>query len=343
MHCHDSIMRYYRGVQPLFVITERILESVSRVERVLGRYEGMHHPRPSPALRRSSRVKTIQGSLAIEGNTLTEEQITAILEGKRVVGPKAEILEVQNAAAAYDKLAQWNPFVLNDLLQAHHVLMNGLVKGAGQWRSGAVGVMKGSQVTHIAPPADRVPYLMKDLVAALRQDSKLHPLVLGSIFHYELEFIHPFEDGNGRIGRLWHTLILTRYHGLFAHVPVESIIKGRQSEYYSALEQCDQAGASTVFIEFAMDAIREALEETVALVAGKPVTAERRMELAAEHFQDRTFARQDYMKLFPSLSTATASRDLKSACEQGLARKQGDKAKAQYRFLLSTRSGSRES
>lgn len=319
-------------MQPPYAITPQILDKISRVERLLGRYEGLNHPKPSPALRRASRVKTIQGSLAIEGNTLTVEQITAILEGRRVMGPKSEIREVKNAITAYDRLAEWKPFVLKNLLEGHRVLMSGLIESAGQWRKGAVGIMKGSQVTHLAPPADRVPYLMKDLVTELRKESKLHPLVLGSIFHYELEFIHPFEDGNGRIGRLWHTLILLRYHDLFAHVPVESIIKARQSEYYSVLEHCDNAGESTAFIEFSLDAVREALEETVMLVASKPVTVERRLELAAENFKQKTFVRQDYMKLFPSISTATASRDLKVACEKRLIIKQGDKAKTQYRF-----------
>ena len=320
-------------MRPPYTLSPGILQKISLVERLLGRYEGLNHPKPSPTLRRSSRVKTIQSSLAIEGNTLTLEQVTAILEGKRVMGPKNEIREVQNAVAAYERLDRWKPFVLKDLPQAHRVLMNGLVDTAGQWRRGAVGVMKGSQVAHLAPPADRVPFLMKDLVSALRSESSIHPLILGAVFHYELEFIHPFEDGNGRIGRLWHTLILTHYHDLFAHVPVESMIRARQTEYYSTLEACDNAGESTAFIEFSLDAVSEALEETISLVANKPVTAERRLELAAEHFQTRAFARQEYMKLFPSLSTATASRDLKSACENNLVRKQGDKAKARYRFI----------
>ena len=319
-------------MRPPFSITPEILERISEIERLIGRYEGLNQPKPNPSLRRSSKIRTIQGSLAIEGNTLSLEQMTAILEGKRVMGPKSEILEVRNAIAAYDQLVDWRPFVIKDFLKAHSVLMMNLIARPGKWRQGAVGIVKGSELKHIAPPADRVPHLVKELMASLRKNKQIHPLVLGAVMHYELEFIHPFEDGNGRLGRLWHTLFLIRYHDLFSHVPVESVIKDRQADYYAVLAECDDAGESTKFIQFSLDAVRDALDETLMTVASQPVTVERRLELARTRFEDNEFSRKDYLRLFPSLSTATASRDLSRACERSILIRDGDKAKARYRF-----------
>ena len=198
--------------------------------------------------------------MAIEGNVLSEEQVSAILDGKRVVAPPKDVQEVRNAIAAYDLLDRWAPSSEADLLTAHEILMTGLVEAPGRYRAGSVGVIGPDRVHHIGPPAGRVPGLMADLLGWLR-DSEEHPLIAGSVFHYEFEFIHPFEDGNGRLGRLWQTLILTRWKPLFAHVPVESVVRDRQSQYYEAIELSSADGESTRFIAFMLDAILAAVEQ----------------------------------------------------------------------------------
>ncbi|MEM7012148.1 MAG: Fic family protein [Verrucomicrobiota bacterium] len=320
-------------MRPPFEITDAALGELARLERLVGRFEGARQVQPSPQLRKSSRVRTIQASVEIEGNTLTEEQVTALLEGKRVIAPKQELLEIRNANAAYDRLGDWNPGSRDDFLEAHELLMKGLIERAGRWRAGGVGVVKGSQIAHVAPPADRVPYLIQQLLEFVGKETGLHPAIRAAVCHYELEFIHPFEDGNGRIGRLWHTLILTTFHPIFAHTPVESVIRDRQEEYYRVLEACDQTGASTAFIEFALRATCDAFEPMVAELSKAPTNLQARIETARLHFGNQKFARRKYLELFPGLSTATASRDLKSAVESGSLEKQGDKALARYRFV----------
>ena len=209
-------------------------------------------------LRRLNRIRTIQGSLAIEGNTLSEAQITAILDGKPVMAPPRDIQEARNAIKAYEQFEQWQPESERDLLAAHRLLMTGLLDHPGQYRSGGVGVMNGAQVVHMAPPASRVPLLMGNLLGWLGS-TDAHPLIASSVFHYEFEFIHPFEDGNGRMGRLWQTLILSRWNPQLAHVPVESLVHAHQAEYYQALNVSTRLGECTPFIEFMLRMILEAL------------------------------------------------------------------------------------
>jgi Fic family protein len=190
-------------------------------------------------LRRKNRIRTVQATLAIEGSTLEEAQVTAIFDGKRVLGPRAEIREVKNAIVAYDQVLALDPGSVREMLLAHGVLMQGLVDDAGRFRAGGVGVVQGR---HVAPPASRVAQLVKDLLEFVAKDDEVHPLVKAAATHYEIEFIHPFTDGNGRIGRLWHHRILWSLHPVFEHVPVESVIAGRQSAYYAALGESDRAG-----------------------------------------------------------------------------------------------------
>ena len=213
-------------------------------------------------LRKINRIRTIRGSLAIEGNTLTEEQVAAILEGKRVLAPPREIREAQNANAAYESLEQWRPHSEKDLLEAHKILMAGLLDEAGFYRHGGVGVVAGDQVIHMAPPADRVPTLMRDLFGWLKAND-LHPLVAGAVFHYEFEFIHPFSDGNGRLGRLWQTLILLRWNPLFALIPVESLIHKHQQDYYTAINLSTEKADSSAFVEFMLKIISSAITPQV--------------------------------------------------------------------------------
>jgi len=303
---------------------------VARVERLLGRYEGLQSPRPLPRLRRSNRVRTIRDSLAIEGNTLTLEQATTILDGKRVAAPARDILELQNANAVYERLPELSPNKLKDFLKAHRILMKGLIPSAGRWRSGGVGIAKGEQIAHVAPPADRVNGLMKDLLGFAGNES-VPVLVRSAVVHYEIEFIHPFDDGNGRSGRLWHTLLLFHYHPAFEFVPIESLIRERQQDYYKVLEACDRVGNSTAFVEFGAATVEEALQRFLQNLRAEPTTPSHRIEIAVRHFESRGFSRKDYASLFPRISPATASRDLRHGVELGLLVKSGDKALTRYR------------
>ena len=245
---------------PPFSITSAILSQVEQVGEAVGRSEAAGLGLDL-GLRREARVRAVHGSVAVEGNVLSEEQVSAILDGKRVVGPLKDVREVRNAIAAYDLLDRWAPSSEADLLTAHEILMAGLVEAPGRYRAGSVGVIGPGGAHHIGPPAGRVPGLMADLLGWLR-DSDDHPLIASSVFHYEFEFIHPFEDGNGRLGRLWQTLILARWKPLFAHVPVESVVRARQSQYYEAIELSSADGESTPFIAFMLDAILAAVEQT---------------------------------------------------------------------------------
>jgi Fic family protein len=208
-----------------------------------------------------NRIKSIQASLAIENNTLSIEQVTALLDGKRVLGPVKEVQEVRNAFDAYESLSSWNPHNADDLLKAHALMMKDLVDRPGVFRSGGVGIAKGEKVVHVAPPAQLVPGLMKDLLGWLEK-TDVHPLIASCVFHYELEFIHPFADGNGRIGRLWQTLILSQWKAPLAYLPVEDIIRKNQQSYYNTLAACDKVADSAQFIEFLLESLLQALLET---------------------------------------------------------------------------------
>lgn len=243
--------------QPPCTVTPAMLSMVANIAETIGQLQAQ--PNGLLRLRRANRIRTIQGSLAIEGNTLTEAQITAILQGKRVIAPPTEIKEVRNAIKVYDRLAQWQALQQGDLLSAHALLMEGLLDAAGAYRRGNVGVMGGAQIVHVAPPAKRVSGLMTDLFQWLQQ-TDLHPLVASSIFHYEFEFIHPFADGNGRMGRLWQSLLLYQWNPLFQDLPVESMIFARQQEYYRALNQSTQSADAAPFLEFMLQVIQSTLD-----------------------------------------------------------------------------------
>ena len=246
---------------PPYRITPGILHSIEQIGEALGNLRLHSESVAVPILRRGNRIKTVQASLAIEGNSLSLEQVTAVISGKRVLAQPREIQEVRNAFAAYEKLSDWTAHSRADLLAAHGLLMAGLVDETGRFRSGGVGIQRGGEVVHIAPPAERVPALMDDLLAWLEKTDE-HPLVASCVFHYEFEFIHPFEDGNGRLGRLWQTLILIQWRPIFAFLPVESIIHDRQQDYYAALGQADNTADATAFIEFMLAAIQRAIEES---------------------------------------------------------------------------------
>ncbi len=243
---------------PPFTLNATALDLAERIGEAIGRTEEAA-VRADLRLRRANRIRTIRGSLAIEGNTLTEKQISTILEGKPVIAPLREVQEVRNAIKAYEQFPKWNPASEANLLRAHGVLMAGLLDVPGRYRRGSIGVIEPGEVHHIGPPADRVQHLMSTLLSWLGSTEE-HPLIASSVFHYEFEFIHPFEDGNGRMGRLWQTLVLTRWKPLFAHVPVESLIHARQQEYYGAIRESSAKDESTPFIVFMLQAILEAVQ-----------------------------------------------------------------------------------
>jgi Fic family protein len=283
-------------------------------------------------LRRTNQIRSILDSLAIEGNTLTLDQATAIFDGKPVVGLPREILEMQNAIATYRRAASINPVRERDLLDAHRGMMKGLIDDAGRYRTKGVGIFKGSQVAHVAPPANQVPRLMGELLGFLGADKQANPLITSAVAHYELEFIHPFSDGNGRMGRLWQHVFLVRYHPLFENLPFESAIHARQREYYAVLAACDKAGASTKFIEFSLLTIRESLEDLLRDVRPDPATAESRLAMARGAFGTKEFSRREYLGVVKTVSTATASRDLAAGVARKMLHKTADQALTHYRF-----------
>jgi Fic family protein len=247
---------------PPFTLTPNIIHLVANISEQMGRLSVASTQAAALRLNRINRIRTIQGSLAIEGNTLSEAQITAILEGKRVIAPPRELQEARNALATYEQLDRWQPEKEKDLLSAHALLMQTLVDDAGYYRKGNVGVMKGEQVVHMAPPANRVAGLMKNLLHWLKTSNQ-HPLIASCVFHYEFEFIHPFSDGNGRMGRLWQTLILSRWNPLFQNIPVESLVHEHQAEYYQAINTSTQKTDCAIFIEFMLRMILEAITSSV--------------------------------------------------------------------------------
>ena len=249
--------------QPPYSITPVILNLVADIGEAIGHYTALADNRLTPRLRRENRVRTIQASLAIENNTLTLEQVSALIEGKRVLGHPREIQEVRNAFAAYEAMADWSPASLEDLLAAHGLLMGGLADDAGKLHVGDVGIFHGEQLVHMGPPAKRVPQLLGRLLDWVEETSE-HPLVVSCVFHYKFEFIHPFADGNGRMGRLWQTLILRRWKPLLAYLPVETVVRERQDEYYQVLGKADTSGDATPFVAFMLTALRDALREAMA-------------------------------------------------------------------------------
>lgn len=318
-------------MKPPYEITPVILELLVAISQKLGEINASHLQRPPTELRKKNRIKTIQSSLEIEGNTMSIEQITALLENKRVLAPKKDILEVQNAIATYEKLDQLKYTSLDSLCKAHRSLMKGLVEHPGKLRSKSVGIVKGSKLAHLAPQGSMVKPLLNDLFHYLKKNAELL-LVKSCVFHYEFEFIHPFIDGNGRMGRLWQTLILTAYSPVFEFLPVESIIKQQQKDYYKALETSDKQGKSTAFIEFMLSVIDRALED-VLKTQNQTLTWQDRILLFKEQVKLDSFSRQHYLRAFKEISSATASRDLKQALDAGLIKKTGDKNTARYTYL----------
>lgn len=267
--------------KPPFHMTDKMISLIAEISEQVGRITVLQEGTISPHLRRENRIRTIHSSLAIEHNSLSLEQVTAILDGKRVLGNPNEIKEVQNAYDAYELMLRLDPASVNDLLKAHKLMMNGLVSENGKFRSGGVGVFDGEVLIHMAPPAEFVPEHIHNLFAWYQQ-SELHPLIKSAIFHYEFEFIHPFADGNGRMGRMWHSLLLGKWKDLFFWLPIEELIQSRQKEYYDALGAADKQADSAGFVEFMLEIIRDSLTEVT--VVGR--STDQHSDQAAD--QDKT-------------------------------------------------------
>ena len=245
---------------PIFIITPEILNLAYDISADLERIDIIREKALTPQLRKENRIKTIHSSLWIEANSLTLEQVTDIVNGKKVSGPKKDILEVKNAIIAYDELLECNPYSEKDLLKQHQLLMNGLIKDAGKYRHAGIGVFSGKVPVHIAPPHQRVPFLVQNLLEWVKNE-KLPQVVKSCIFHYEFEFIHPFSDGNGRMGRMWQTLLLYQENPVFAWLPVESIIAHNQKDYYRALRRSTHHNDCGIFMRFMLSAIKKATAE----------------------------------------------------------------------------------
>ncbi len=317
--------------KPPFALTLDILNLMGEIEKTLGALLVDQLGRPSVLLRKQNKIKTVQHSLAIEGNQLSTEQVTAILENKRVLGSRKQILEVQNALTVYDQLDVFNPLLEKDFLRAHGLLLQGLVPAPGRYRDHGVGIFKGKKVSHVAPQAKMVPALMKDLFAFLKNEPQVPWAIKACVFHYELEFIHPLEDGNGRMGRLWQQLILMKHSPVFEFLSIESLIHKKQKSYYAVLEECDRKGDSTAFVEFMLRLILQALTEFKKAYRPEKLSGEGRVQRALEEFKTKPFGRKEYLALFRDISTATASRDLASAVEAGVLKRSGEKALTVYR------------
>lgn len=319
------------SMKPPYEITSKILLLISSISEKLGEVNAGYLNKPSPQLRKQNKIKIIHSSLKIEGNTLTQEQVTAIVENKRVVGPKKDILEVINAIKVYDSIADFEPYSVKSFLKAHEILMKGLADDSGKFRNQGVGIFQGSKVAHIAPPAENVPHLMGELFKYLKSKNEL-PLIKSCVFHYEMEFIHPFIDGNGRMGRLWQTVILMDGYPVFEFLPFETLISQSQKEYYRALAKSDRSGKSTEFIEYMLDVIDRSLGDLLNY-NNRVLTDRDRIDYFIS-LGINEFSRKDYMNIFKDVSTATASRDIKKAVELNLFEKVGEKNQAKYRIHI---------
>lgn len=310
-----------KNKKPPFEITNSMIASVAEIAELLGRLSSANRLSANPTLRRSNRIRTIHGSLAIEQNTLSLDQVTAVLNGKRVLAPPKDIAEVKNAYEIYERMDELDPYSVDDLLTAHGIMMRGLVEEAGVFRTRSVGVVdQQGNILHFGTLPQYVPDLVMELLDWVK-NSDVHMLIKSCVFHYELELIHPFADGNGRLGRLWHTLLLSKWQSAFAWLPVESIVHDRQPEYYAAINASNEAGESTAFIEFMLSAIKASLIETINVsdrMSDAPMdkTALRGSKIE-EYLITHDFIMNADVRRLCDVSAATANRILAGLTEEG--------------------------
>ena len=310
-----------RNKQPPFEITHRMIDDVAEIAALVGNLTATDALSASPTLRRSNRIRTIHGSLAIEQNTLTLEQVTAVLNGKQVLAPPRDIAEVRNAYEIYERLEDLDPYSVDDLLTAHGILTRGLVEESGMFRTKPVGVVdREGRILHFGTLPQYVPDLVLELLDWART-SEGHMLIRSCVFHYELELIHPFADGNGRMGRLWHTLLLFQWNPVFAWLPVESIIHARQQAYYDAINASNEAGESTAFVEFMLSAIQasliEAVEMSDVMRDGKPDKASLRWNKIRSYLATHDSVMNADVRELCGVSAATANRILAGLVSAG--------------------------
>ena len=305
--------------KPPFKITNEILDAITQIAELVGQVNATQGLSTNPTLRRSNRIRTIYSSLAIEQNTLNLEQVTAVLDGKRIIAPPKDIAEVKNAYEIYEMMDNLDPYSVDDMLKAHGVMTRELVEESGCFRSGPVGVVdKEGKVLHMGTLPAYVPDLVYELLEWVK-NSDIHMLIKSCVFHYEFELIHPFADGNGRIGRLWHTLLLTQWKPMFAWIPIESIIHDRQEDYYRAINKSNFDGESTAFIVFMLSAIKEALEEAVETTVVTQKMSGKDLRLyKIEKFFDKNdcITNADIRQMF-NVSSATANRILAKMVDEG--------------------------
>ena len=312
--------------EPPFKITSQIIDLISQISEAVGEINSLENNPRHLELRKENRIKTIHSSLAIENNSLSIEQITAIIEGKRVLGNPNEIQEVKNALQAYELLLTLNSYEEKDLLKAHKLMMSDLVERNGKYRNDGVGVFDGKQVVHLAPPADRVPFLMADLFQWLK-NSDVHPLIKSCVFHYEFEFIHPFQDGNGRMGRLWQTVILKDWKSVFAWLPIETLIKENQEDYYKALNSSDSNADSTNFIVFMLQTILNTIKEI--LETEKKITQKINVKITAnqkkilEAIKQNPFVTQEELSQIVGIAKVNINKNMKKLQENGIIERVG--------------------
>jgi len=317
---------------PPFTLTSKMLDLTTSFSESLGIWTGSGGAQLTPMLRRGNRIKTIQASLEIEQNTLTVEQVTAVIEGKMVLGAPREIQEVKNAFAVYEQMNRLKSTNEKDLLKAHKLLMAALVDDAGYYRKGSVGVFQQEKLIHMAPPANQLPRLMRELFAWLSK-TDLHPLLVSFLFHYEFEYIHPFSDGNGRMGRLWQTLILSKWRTELAWLPVETIVRDRQQEYYAALTNADKQAEATLFVEFMLEALLDALKQALKNNEGVNDGASEGVNVKLDDFdrrilalcQEQPYITQDELTTQIGKSLSTIQRRIRKLKQHHLRRKGSDK------------------
>lgn len=306
---------------PPFQITNAILDSVIEIAELVGKLTSISQLSTNPTLRRTNRIRTIHGSLAIEQNTLSLEQVTAVLYGKHVLAPPKDIAEVKNAYEIYERLDELDPYSVDDLLTAHGIMTRGLVEESGCFRSRPVGVVdQQSNILHFGTLPDYVSGLVADLLEWTK-NTDVHMLIRSCVFHYELELIHPFADGNGRVGRLWHTLLLSKWNPSFAWLPVESMIHANQQEYYNAINASNNAGESTIFIEFMLSIIKASLMDAIKtsdeMSDGKMDKATLRWMQIEKFLQSHEFIMNSDVREICGVSAATANRILTGLAEEG--------------------------
>lgn len=305
-----------RNKKPPFEITNRMIDYVAEIAELLGKLNVTAALSSNPTLRRSNRIRTIHGSLAIEQNSLSLEQVTAVLNGKYVLAPPKDIAEVKNAYEIYERLDELDPYSVDDLLTAHGIMTRGLVEESGVFRTRPVGVVDSEgHVLHFGTLPQYVPDLVMELLDWAKT-SEVHMLIRSCVFHYELELIYPFADGNGRVGRLWHTLLLSQWNPAFAWLPVESIIYERQQEYYAAINASNNAGDSTMFIEFTLSAIKASLMDAIStsdeVSDGKMDKATLRWNKIQEYLKTHDYIMNSDVRELCGVSSATANRILVS-------------------------------